>query len=168
MVLNARKGKEITTESFSRRLANLQSGRDEMNLCELPFATLSERSSGRDVLQFEVEDFDADLGQSVVRKLTVKGDPEYGLPTQKDEEIYLGLLKYSSDYNRFADPEVELSRSALFELMGWPKSDWAYARLTKGMHRLVGVRLRYEKLWRDNRDKQWRDQGAFAILGLAD
>jgi hypothetical protein len=48
--------------------------------------------------------------------------------------------------------------------MGWPKSDWAYARLLQGMHRLVGVRLSYENLWRDNRKKQWRDQGAFGIL----
>jgi hypothetical protein len=59
---------------------------------------------------------------------------------------------------------VQFSRAALFDLMGWPKSDWAYARLTKGLHRLVGVRLSYQNLWRDNRDKQWRDQGAFAIL----
>ena len=135
-----------------------------MNLCELPFATLSERSNGRNVLRFEVEDFDSEIGQTVSRTLTVTGDPIHGLPTEKDEEIYLGLLKYSSDYNRFADPEIHLQRSSLFELMGWPKSDWAYARLTKGMHRLVGVRLSYQNLWRDNSNKQWRDQGAFAIL----
>ena len=158
------KGKRVTPDGIAARLANLQSGRDEMNLCELPFATLSERNSGRDMLRFEIEDFDHEIGRTVRRTLTVKGDPEFGLPTEKDEEIYLGLLKYSSDYNGFADPEVRFSRSALFELMDWPRSDWAYARLTKGMHRLAGVRLSYQNLWRDNRDKQWRDQGAFAIL----
>ena len=135
-----------------------------MNLCELPFATLSERSNGREQLHFESDDFDRELGQTVRRTLTVKGDPEFGLPTEKDEEIYLGLLKYSNDYNGFSHPEVRFSRSALFELLGWPKSDWAYARLTKGMHRLVGVRLSYQNFWRDNRDKQWRNQGAFGIL----
>jgi len=135
-----------------------------MNLCELPFATLSERNSGRNMLRFRIEDFDRDLGQMTERTLTVKGDPEFGLPTEKDEEIYLGLLKYTSDYNGFSHPEVRFSRSVLFDLMGWPKSDWAYARLTTGMHRLVGVRLSYQNLWRDNRDKQWRDQGAFGIL----
>ena len=135
-----------------------------MNLCELPFATLSERNTGRDMLRFEVEEFDHELNQMVRRTLTVKGDAEFGLPTEKDEEIYLALLKYSNDYNGLSDPEVRLSRAALFEMMGWKKSDWAYARLTKGMHRLVGVRLNYQSLWRDNRDKQWRDQGAFGIL----
>ena len=149
---------------LAKRLANLSNGRDEMNLCELPFATLSERSNGRNVLRFEVEDFDSAIGQTVSRTLTVTGDPIHGLPTEKDEEIYLGLLKYSSDYNRFANPEIHLQRSSLFELMGWPKSDWAYARLTKGMHRLVGVRLSYQNFWRDNSNNQWRDQGAFAIL----
>jgi hypothetical protein len=120
-----------------------------MNLCELPFATLSERNDGRQMLQFEIEDFDRELGQTVRRTLTVKGDPEFGLPTEKDEEIYLGLLKYSSDYNGFSDAEVRFSRTDLFDLMEWPKSDWAYARLTKGMHRLVGVRLAWGAvLWR--------------------
>ena len=162
--MKAERGKRAGTNALGRRLANLANGRDEMNLCELPFATLSERSNGREMLRFKVEDYDHELGRFVERSLTVKGDPEFGLPTEKDEEIYLGLLKYSSDYNGFSDAEVRFSRSDLFELMDWPKSDWAYARLTKGMHRLVGVRLSYQNLWRDNRDKQWRDQGAFGIL----
>lgn len=164
VVVRERKREALDAGRLTMRLADLQNGRDEMNLCELQFATLSERSDGRDTLRHEVEDFDRQLGQSVQRTLTVKGDPDFGLPTAKDEEIYLGLLKYTSDYNGFADPEVQFSRAALFDLMDWPKSDWAYARLTKGMHRLVGVRLSYRKLWRDNRNKEWRDQGAFGIL----
>ncbi|MCC7334646.1 MAG: replication initiator protein A [Pirellulaceae bacterium] len=151
-------------ETFPERLKNLAHGRDEMNLCELPFALLSERNGSRNFLKFEIEDFDREKKQTVSRTLTVKGDPEFGLPTAKDEEIYLGLMKYTSDYNGFADAKVVLQRSALFDLMGWPKSDWAYGRLTLGMQRLVGVRLSYENFWRDNREKQFRDQGAFGIL----
>ena len=96
--------------------------------------------------------------------LTVTGDPVYGLPTAKDEEIYLGAMKLAHDFNAFSSPEVLFSRSELFDLMGWQKNDWAYARLTKGMRRLVGVRLHYQNTWRDNGNKQWRDQGAFGIL----
>ena len=155
-----KKKKRSTSEPGASR----REGRDEMNLCELPFATLSERSNGREVLHFEIEDYDPELDQKVQRALTVRADPEHGLPTEKDEEIYLGLLKYSHDYNGLSDPTIRFCRAALFELMGWPKSDWAYARLTKGMHRLVGVRLTYQNLWRDNCQKQWRDQGAFGIL----
>jgi hypothetical protein len=153
-----------TVSSLAKRLVRLSAGRDEMNLCEFPFATLSERSSGRNRMRFEIEEFDPKIRQMVRRALTVKGDPEFGLPTQKDEEIYLGLMKYSYDYNGFSDAEVKFSRTALFELMGWQRSKWAYDRLAKGLHRLVGVRLSYENHWRDNADKQWRDQGAFGIL----
>lgn len=159
-----KKSRAARSEQLAKRLADLKNGRDEMNLCELPFATLSERSGDRNVLQYEIDDYDSELGQTVVRRLTVTGDPHFGLPTEKDEEVYLGLLKYSNDYNGFSDPEVRFSRADLFDLMGWDKSDWAYARLTQAMHRLVGVRLSYHNLWRDNRDKQWRDQGAFGIL----
>lgn len=159
-----KKGIDKKTNSLAERLGNLANGRDEMNLCELPFALLSERQGKRKFLQFEVEDYDRDKRTTVSRQLTVKGDPEFGLPTAKDEEIYLGLLKYTNDFNGFQDARVELQRSALFELMGWPKSDWAYRRLTLGMQRLVGVRLSYQNLWRDNCDKQFRDQGAFGIL----
>ena len=130
------KERQVRPDDLAERLANLGNGRDEMNLCELPFATLSERNSGREMLRFEVEDYDHEVGGRVKRTLTVKGDPEFGLPTEKDEEIYLGLLKYSNDYNGFSNPEVRFSRTVLFELMGWPKSDWAYARLTEGMYRL--------------------------------
>ncbi|MCA9040010.1 MAG: replication initiator protein A, partial [Planctomycetaceae bacterium] len=152
------------TEALFQRLGKKRHGRDEMNLCELPFATLSERNSGRNTLHYELEEFDTRQKKHVRRTLSVYGDARYGLPTEKDEEIYLGLLKLTHDYHGFRDPVVHFSRGALFELMGWPKSDWAYKRLTTGMHRLVGVRLDYQNLWRDNQDKEWRDQGAFGIL----
>lgn len=114
---------------MSRRLANLKNGRDEMNLCELPFATLSDRNGGKSILRFKVEDFDHDLGRIVERSLTVKGDPEYGIPTAKDEDIYLGLLKYTSDFNGFSSADVKFSRAELFEMMDWPKTEWAYGRM---------------------------------------
>lgn len=135
-----------------------------MNLCEFPFATLSDRSSNRDVLEFEIDQLKHASGQTGHGTLTVTGDAKHGLPTAKDEEIYLGLMKYSYDYNGFADAEVRFQRSALFELMDWPSNDWAYKRLTTGLHRLVGVRLSFQNVWRDNRNKQWRNQGAFGIL----
>ena len=139
-------------------------GKDEMNLCELPFALLSDRANGVNVLQFEIDRHHHGFGKIMNGKLTVTGDAVYGLPTAKDEEIYLGAMKLAHEHNAFNSPEVRFCRSALFDLMGWQKNDWAYARLIKGMHRLVGVRLHYQNTWRDNSNKQWRDQGAFGIL----
>lgn len=150
--------------SLTKSLKTERVGKDEMNLCELPFALLSDRANGVNVLQFEIDKNHHGCGQLVKGSLTVTGDPIYGLPTAKDEEIYLGAMKLAHDFNAFRSPEVKFSRSELFDLMGWQKNDWAYARLTKGMHRLVGVRLHYQNTWRDNGNKQWRDQGAFGIL----
>lgn len=133
-----------------------------MNLCDFPFATISERAGDRNFMRFELDDPQGE--HQVKRFVTVKGDVEYGLPTAKDEEIYLGLLKHTSDTNSFVNRQVTFSRGQLFHLMGWPKNKWAYDRLTLGLHRLSGVRLSYKQLWRDNDNKQWRDQGAFGIL----
>ena len=77
-----------------------------MNLCELPFAMLSTRSNGRTVMRFSFEDAAAEPGLVVRRTLTVKGDPELGLPTSADEEIYLAGMKYTHDYNGFASALV--------------------------------------------------------------
>lgn len=138
-------------------------GRDEMNLCELPFATLSERNQGRTVLRYETTTKD-NLGNPLPASLTVMGCPEFGLPTCTDEQIYLALLKYTYDSNRFSNPQVIVSRPQLFKLLDWPKTKWAYERLHLAMIRLQGVRLIYENLWRDNGKKAYRSEGAFTIL----
>ena len=68
--MKLKRKEEVPAQGLASRLSNLQNGRDEMNLCELPFATLSERSGGRNMLRFEVEDYDAELRQTVRRTLT--------------------------------------------------------------------------------------------------
>ena len=146
-----------------RGYRNLRDSRDEMNLCEVPFAALSERTSAS-VVTFRFTDYDRELGQVVQRSYRIAGHVEYGLPTAKDEDIYLGCLKLSHDYNRFQNPLVHFSRSELFDILNWRKSDWAYDRLELGLHRLSGVRITCKNSWRDNRNKEWRDNEDFGIL----
>ena len=71
-------------QSLKRNLDSFRDGRDEMNLVEFPFATLSERSGESKVLEFQVDEYDRVAGKPVIRKLTVTGDAKYGLPTAKD------------------------------------------------------------------------------------
>ena len=111
-----------------------------MNLVEFPFATLSERSCNRKVLEFQVEDYDRLLGKPVIRKLTVTGDAQFGLPTAKDEEVYLGLLQLTKVHNDFSEPVVYFTRSELIKLMGWRNRDWSYHRIATALDRLTGVR----------------------------
>ena len=145
-------------------LAEFRDGREEMNLIEFPFATLSERAGVSKVLEFQLEEYDRVLGKPVVRKLTVTGDAKYGLPTAKDEEVYLGLLQLTKLYNDFGDPKVLFTRSELIRLMGWKNRDWSYHRIATALARLTGVRLFYENAWRDNLKKKFRTKGGFGLL----
>ena len=145
-------------------LKTLRSGRDEMNLVEFPFSTLSERSGNKNVLEFQVDDYDRVVGRSVVRKLTVTGDAKYGLPTAKDEEVYLALLLLTKQHNDFGDARVYFTRCQLIKLMGWKNRDWSYRRIGTSFCRLTGVRLFYENAWRDNAKRRYCSQGGFGLL----
>ena len=117
---------------------DLRNGRDEMNLVEFPLALLSDRSGRVLVLEFQVEDRDRETGLRVNRKLTVTGDPKHGLPTAKDEEVYLGLLQLTKLKTEFNAPVVRFTRCELIALLGWPNTDWAYERVVTAFARLAG------------------------------
>ena len=151
-------------QSLKRNLDSFRDGRDEMNLVEFPFATLSERSGESKVLEFQVDEYDRVAGKPVIRKLTVTGDAKYGLPTAKDEEVYLALLQVTKLHSDFSDPKVYFTRSELIKLMGWKNRDWSYHRIATALYRLTGVRLFYENAWRDNTKKRFRSQGGFGLL----
>jgi hypothetical protein len=145
-------------------IRDFRTGRDEMNLVEFPFATLSERAGKLTVLEYQIDEFDREQNQPVQRKLTVTGDAKHGLPTTKDEEVYLGLLQLTKLYNEFRSPVVYFNRLQLLMLLDWPNKDWSYERLATAFHRLTGVRLFYQNSWRDNQNREWCDRGGFGIL----
>jgi len=154
----------VISAAKTPRYDSFRDGRDEMNLVEFPFATLSERTNGQRILEFQRETYCRVLGKPVTRKLTVTGDAKYGLPTAKDEEVYLGLLQLTKLHNEFREPKVYFTRGQLIKLMGWKNRDWSYHRVNKSFYRLTGVRLFYENAWRDNAQKRFCDQGGFALL----
>jgi hypothetical protein len=156
--------KAVETKPLRPHLQTLRNGRDEMNLVEFPFSTLSERSGNQNILEFQVDNYDRILGRPVVRRLTVTGDPKYGLPTAKDEEVYLALLLLTKQHNDFGDPRVYFTRCQLIKLMGWKNRDWSYKRIGTSFCRLTGVRLFYENAWRDNAKRRYCTQGGFGLL----
>lgn len=140
-------------------------GRDEMNLIEFPFAGLADRvPRGVNMLEYDVEAWDSIHKRPVRRKTTVVGDAKYGLPTAKDEEVYLGLLQWTKLYNEFSSPLVRFCRAQLFDLMGWTKEKASYRRLLLAMDRLTGTKISYVNAWRDNTNKQWVDRERISIL----
>ncbi len=151
-------------QTYRKGFESFRDGRDEMNLVEFPFATLSERSGSTNILEYKRETYDRVAGKPVVRKLTVTGDAKYGLPTAKDEEVYLALLQLTKLHSDFGQPKVYFTRSQLIKLMGWKNRDWSYHRIGTAFCRLTGVRLFYENAWRDNVKKKYRSLGGFGLL----
>ena len=152
-------------DEVERHLADLTNGRDEMNLIDLPVFLLSKRApTGVHVLEFERNEFDRIQKVPVQRKLTVIGDPKFGLPTSTAEEVYLGLLHYTKASNDFADPLVYFSRGELLKMLGWGYRDSSYKRLARSMDQIAGVRLKCERFWRDNRSKAYRTVENLSII----
>ena len=157
-------GSSVKSQPKQQGLETYRDGRDEMNLIEFPFAMLSERSGGVTVLEFQRETYDRVIGKPVVRKLTVTGDPKHGLPTAKDEEVYLALIQLTKLHNDFAHAKVYFTRCQMIKLMGWKNRDWSYHRIGTAFCRLTGVRLFYENAWRDNAKKKYRSLRGFGLL----
>ncbi|MBV8233988.1 MAG: replication initiator protein A [Planctomycetaceae bacterium] len=129
-------------------------GRDEMNLCEFPIALLTDYpSEGVKTMVFEDRH----------GRLTVSGSDAYGLPTAPDSDVIVGLIQLTKLRNDFTDPTVEFTRYELLRLLGWPDQKHYYQRLTESLHRWVGVTLRYDGTWWDNRRKR-RVDASFHIL----
>ena len=140
-------------------------GRDEMNFAEFPITLLSERAPrGVTTLEFELQEWDPRLKQSVERKLTVEGSPKYGLPTAKDDEVLLGLIQLTKSVTGFTSSTVGFTQRAFLELIEWSDEGRSYGRLRKAFHRLQGVTLYYENAWKDNADKRYVTQGGFGVL----
>jgi replication initiator protein A len=129
-------------------------GRDEMNLCEFPIASLADRvPEGCKTLVFEDRH----------GRLTVSGSDAYGLPAAPDSDVIVGLIQLTKLRNDFTNPTVEFTRYELLKLLGWPDQTHFYRRLTESLRRWVGVTLYYDGCWWDNKRKR-RVSASFHIL----
>ncbi len=87
-------------------------GRDEMNLCEFPIATLADRvPEGCKTMVFEDRH----------GRLTVSGSDAYGLPAAPDSDVIVGLIQLTKLRNDFTNPTVTFTRYELLRLLGWPR-----------------------------------------------
>ena len=89
-------------------------GRDEMNLVEFAYFTLSKRAP-KNIYQIEFCDEQNSHGERVKRHVRIQGDPRYGLPTAREEELLLELLRIGKHFNDFRDPRVEFYQAELLD-----------------------------------------------------
>jgi len=134
---------------FSSETASaLVSGRDEMNLAEIPFTLLNNQP---------------DTKTKTIRGTNwlIAGSEEFGLPLAIDEEVYVAMMKLTKDHD-FQNRKIPFSRYGIMTLMGWKPSGGSYRRIRDAFRRLTGVYIETKKFW-DNARKVKIEHG-FHIL----
>ena len=92
--------------------------KDEMNLAEFPLCALAHRLNPEvKTLRFEDRVLDKGRNEWITRQLTVTGSDAYGLPTEKDDEVLLGLIQLTRLHG-FADRKVPFTRHELIRMLG--------------------------------------------------
>ena len=137
-------------------------GRDEMNLCEFPFALLTDRPpKGLNTVVFSdrVEGKDK---VPVERTWTVTGSDKFGLPIAGDEQIYVALMEVTKEQG-FEDRKVYITRYDLVKRLGWPDKGGSYRRLRDGLDRLLGVTITAQRAFWDNAARKYVDVGFHII-----
>ncbi len=143
-------------------------GRDECNFAEFPLATLASRAApGQKTLSFEDEIWDQGCRQRVVRKLTISGSDQFGLPTAADNDVLLALFHLTKCRNNFQSPKVHFTRYELVKFLRWDEGGKSYRRLERSLNVLASVTLFYNRAWWDRAGKSWRNR-TFHILESVD
>ncbi len=136
-------------------------GRDEMNLAEFPFALLADRpGAAGDTLVF-TDTVPGPQGP-VERIWTVTGSQEFGLPLAGDELVYVALMEVTREQG-FADRIIHITRYDLIRRLGWPDKGGSYRRLQAALDRLLGVTIKAERAFWDNRKRRYVDVGFHII-----
>ncbi len=130
-------------------------GRDEMNLCRIPWTTLSTRPPRVNTRIVEDTYRCRKLKRVIKQKWTIEGSSTFGLPTCWSDDIYLALVKVTLDENKLSSPHVEFTLPQLLNEMKWLSDGPAYQRLRREFKRLYGVRIYCQNSWRDNKKKDF-------------
>ncbi len=146
-----------------KRTLSLVSSRDEMNLAEFPLAVLSTRANPK-IKTLEFADTQRmPSGDVLERKWIITGADKFGLPTSTDDDVVLGLVCLTMDQG-FRDRKVYFTRYELLKILRWSTEGKSYARLTKSLDRLSGVRVKATNSFYDNSLKAYQTRN----FGLID
>jgi hypothetical protein len=120
-------------------------GKDELNLIEVPFTLLTNRSEeNQRALKF------TDKQNGITRHWKITGSEEYGLPCALDEAVYISMLALSKK-DEFRSRRVFFNQYEVLKLMKWPTSKEYYNRLVLALKRFHGTSIYTDFLWNDGK-----------------
>ncbi|MES2709533.1 MAG: replication initiator protein A [Verrucomicrobiota bacterium] len=143
---------------------DLGDGRDELNLAEFPLSLLSKRpDQDTKVLVFSDQIWDSESRTMVLRKVTISGSADCGLPNAADEEVLLALIQITK-LQGFRNKKVHFSRYQLLQILGWEDNGYYYNRIVSALNTWLGVNVKWHNAWRDYTKKtSWGDKGIVLI-----
>lgn len=140
-----------------------RTGKDEMNLIELPFSLLTKKQP-KDIKTIERNWLGkGEDGKERKFYKIITGSDKWGLPTFIGEEVYLACMELSYRQG-FKSRKVHATQYELLKIMGWPLNDGrSYERLIRALSQLSGILITTNAFW-DNQDKEYKKRG-FGIIG---
>jgi len=125
-------------------------GKDDMNLVEFPFATLSARSDKK-IMVIEREEKDRS-GLPVQKKWEITGHIRHGLPKPSTINLLLVLLELAKEQSNFRDRTVYFTRSEILRRMNVSNDGRNYKRLLTDFEILKSVGITYtNSFWHNKR-----------------
>ncbi len=136
-------------------------GKDEVNLVERPWATLSTRPAVGSLIEHEWETRHPITGKTLKAVWTVSGHAKLGLPTTTDEKLYLVLMELTREASSVQ--EVSFVRHDLLRRIGKSPNQRGYAELRASFERLNGVAISSHNAFWDASSKSFVSTG-FSLI----
>ena len=145
-------------QNTSQKIEVIRHGLDEMNLTEYPFASLWKNTELRTEILNEWETTHPRTGKVVKAFWRVTGDPKLGLPTARDEQLYLVLMELTREAG-MQSPTVHCSRYDIIKRLGWSFCERDYDVLRDGLTRLKAVTITSQNAFWDAKKRTFRITG---------
>ena len=142
--------KEKTENHQSTSLCPSLQGRDEMNLVEFPFATLSHKSTMGSIKCQRWISYAK--GKRHAQRWVVQGGSESGLPTEFDERVYVALMAVTKAQG-FSQRKVTFSVYELLKIMGESTDSKHYGSVERSLERLLRASIVAEGAFWDGEKK---------------
>jgi hypothetical protein len=142
----------------SGRVEIIRHGRDEMNLVEYPFASLWKNTEPGAEIIHEWETQHPITGKTVQAFWRVTGDPDLGLPTTRDEQLYLVLMELTQETG-LENQTVYFTRHDLLKRLKWPHNEAGYELLEKAFTRMGAVFITSKNAFWDANARSFKTVG---------
>lgn len=141
-------------------LENQRPVKDEMNLVEHPFGSLSKEKDTR-VIRLEWTARHPISKKELAASWQVIGHAELGLPTANDERVYLVAMELTRESSW--QQRVHFTRSDFLRRLGWSDGQGSYRMLLEAFERLRGVQITARNAFYEPSSGYYLD-GGFGLL----